>query len=367
MGRPTKALLDSAALINNLKTLQGWSGAFFCPMVKANAYGHGDVQVARVLADAGVEHVGVALIEEAVRLRGNNFRPGILVFAPIFECDLDLLVQHQLIPVVSRMEDLLLLKKKISSPLNIHLKFNTGMQRMGFDASDVAALREELSKTPHLKVAGVCTHFSHGEDWPESEAPTAKQFERWQAMAREFGGVWHAHKSASLVAGANAKRAPDEIGSRPGISLYGLPYEGRLTHEFLRPVLNWQTEIVRVHEIEKGAGVSYGARWVAPRRSWIGVVPVGYGDGYMRRLSNRGQMLFREQRVPVVGTVCMDYTLLDLTAAVGNKPPQPGEAVVLIGQQGSQRIDAVDVAEWADTISYEVVTAISARVRREVV
>jgi alanine racemase len=250
-----------------------------------------------------------------------------------------------------------------SRPLGLHLKFNCGMQRLGFDAGEIGALRERLKKLPFLRVDGVCTHLSHGEDILDPEGISRRQMAAFDDMARDFPGCRHVHKSASLAT-LRERAATEGIGSRPGIALYGLPHEGRTTAAGVKPVLRWLTELIHVHELRPGDAASYGARWRATRPSRLGVVPIGYGDGYRRAFSPGACMLFRGRRVPVVGSVCMDYTLLDLTDAISDGLPHAGEPIVILGRQGGEEIAAADLAEWAGTIAYEVVTAISTRVER---
>ena len=364
MARFTRAHLHRQIVKKNLELLKAVNGpAFFCPMIKANAYGHGLEQVAPLVAESGADCAGVALVEEGVELRRLGFKLPILTFAPLVAGDIPGLNEYQLTPVIGRFEDLAVLPK---TPRAVHLKFNTGMQRLGFDGEQLSELREKLKSAGHLKIEGVCTHFTHGEDIQDAGGPTAQQFEKFFEMVAGFPGVRHAHKSSTLAASGLSKVHP-EVGARPGISIYGLPHDGNRVGAGLEPALSWHTQLINVHQVEQGATVSYSGRWTAARRSTIGVVPLGYGDGYSRSLSNKGQMLFRGQKVPVTGSVCMDYVLLDLTDACKEGAAKAGEDVVVIGRQGGNQITAWDVAERAGTISYEVVTAISARVKREAV
>jgi alanine racemase len=360
--RPTRARIDTAALKQNLIKLRAVNGsAFFCPMIKADAYGHSVKLVAPVVAACGADAAGVALVEEGIELRRLGFKLPVLTFAPLQPGDAEAVHEYKLTPVVGRFEDLERLGR---APVQVHLKFNTGMQRLGFDREQLPELREKLKSAANITVAGLCTHFTHGQDAAEPGGPTAEQFAIFLEMTKGFPGVKHAHKSATLAAAGLSKVHP-EIGARPGISIYGLPYDDGKTAAGLEPVLSWHTQLIHVHQVESGGSVSYGARWTAARRSTIGVVPMGYADGYFRSLSNKGSMLFRGMNVPVAGTVCMDYVLLDLTAACADGEPRAGEEIVVIGRQGAARVQASDLAAAAGTIEYEVVTSISARVPRE--
>lgn len=365
MNRRTHLRIDISALRHNLELLQKWNGPrFFCPMVKANAYGHGEIIVARAIEEMGIPTMGVALVEEGVTLREAGLQSKILTFAPLSPEGASLVIKHKLKPVIGRIDDLVALDKvRGNETVHAHLKFNTGMHRLGFDAKELPHLKSELQRRPWLKIHGVCTHLTHGEDAANPEGPTANQLQQFREMSKDFPGVRHAHKSASLAT-MPPRPDSDDIGARPGIGIYGLPHEGKQTGQGLRPVLTWMTEIVKVHGVEKGESVSYSARWRAERDSIIGVVPMGYGDGYMRALSNRSFMLCRGVRVPVVGSVCMDYTLVDLTEVSRQGAVQAGESIVVLGRQGNEEIPASELAELAGTIAYEVVTNISRRVAR---
>lgn len=364
--RPTRVEISVDAVLQNLQTLKAANGsAFFCPMIKANAYGHGVEILAQAIAKTSVDMAGVALLEEGVEIRRMGFHFPILSFAPLSPGDGEVLEAERITPVLGRFEDFDSLAK-FTGP--VHLKFNTGMQRLGFDREQIPELKRRLKALPQLQVAGLCTHMTHGEDILDDTGQSAHQFRLFLEMSTGFPGVKHAHKSSTLAicAGAGVKVHPT-IGARPGISIYGLPHDGHRMAPGLTPALKWVSELCQIHRVEKGESASYSGRWTASRRSWIGVVPLGYGDGYLRSLSNKGQMLFRGEKVPVAGSVCMDYTLLDLTDACKDGDPKPGEEIVVMGHQGANEIRAADLADLAGTISYEITTAISRRVAREAV
>lgn len=366
MFRPTRIEISKANLIHNLGLLKSWNGyAFFCPMVKANAYGHGEEIVAKIVEEFGVDAMGVAYVEEGKALREAGIQAPILTFAPLGPEGAAEVIRLKLTPVVGRFEDLEALLAHKPKELKIHLKFNTGMQRIGFDEEQLPALKEWLKKHPNFEVTGTCTHLTHGEEADQPEGPSQRQFKKFLKLCQDFPGVRHAHKSASLAAQRESKN-PSDVGARPGIGIYGLPHEGNLIGAGLKPVLRWVTGLAYVHNLKKGESVSYGAQWTAARPSVIGVLPVGYGDGYRRALSNKAQMLFRGQRIPVVGRVCMDYTLVDLTDALKGEAPRSFEPVVILGRDGGEEISAYEISTWAETNAYEVVTAISRRVAREV-
>ena len=360
MFRPSRVDIDTVNLAANVRRLREWNGAnFFCPMIKANAYGHGDVTCARVIAAVGVDALGVALVEEGLALRLAGITAPILVFASFDAAAARAVVEHGLTPVIGRPEHLAAFA---GLSTDLHLKINVGMQRLGFDAPELGGVRTVLANNPDLRVRGVCAHLTHGEDAGQSTGPTARQLARFEALAADFPGVRHAHKSSSLAA-LEGRVARGQIGSRPGVALYGLAHEGHLRGAGLAPVLSWRSELAAVHHLERGDRAGYGERFVATRPTRLGVVPLGYGDGVSRRWEGRAAVLYRGRRVPVVGSVCMDYFYVDLTDA-DPELAKVGEPVVLIGRQQSEEITAADLAEWTDTISYEIVTAISRRVPR---
>ncbi len=362
--RPTFAEIDLAALKHNLKALKGAAGGpsqWICPMVKGNAYGHGATQVSRQLVKEGVDAIGVALIEEGITLREAGVTGPILVFGWFSEESARACVSHSLTPVISRIEDLRAFKKGVHAPYSIHLKFNTGMNRLGIDKHQFGSLRSLLAEAKQLKVEGLCSHLAQGEDWGDENGFSHGQAAALKSIAAEFSDirVLHLLNSAALLTGA----VPKGFGVRPGIALYGA---GELRERLgLRPVMHLHSAIGTVHHLKKGDGVSYNFRWRTQRDALVGVVPIGYADGYMRILTNRGFSLLRGERVPLVGTVCMDYIMLDLTDVVMKTGPvTEGELVTLFGEQGVSRLPADEVAELAETIPYEIFTAVSNRVPR---
>ena len=360
--RPTRAEIDLAALRHNVTWLKRQSaGTYFCPMVKANAYGHGAVLVAKELESLGIDALGVALIEEGLELRAAGVQSPILIFAPFSASNAVYVIGQNLTPVLSRFEDLAAFDGAPAG-FAVHLKFNTGMQRLGFDEDDLPRLREILKST-RLSVSGVCTHLSHGEDAGQSgDTPTNRQRQKFAEMTNGFPGVRHVHKSASVAACAT----DPEYGVRPGISLYGLAATDGGLDLNLRPVMGLRTQLTHIHQVAAGETAGYGGHTRVKQNSLIGVVPIGYADGYSRRMGQSGAyMRWRGQNISVLHPVCMDYTLLDLTSAVRANPadgaPRAGEDVTVIGDG----VSAEHLAGINQTIPYEIVTAISHRVPRE--
>ncbi|MCB0422485.1 MAG: alanine racemase [Bdellovibrionales bacterium] len=391
--RRTFAEISLDNLRDNVRALKGLvpKKFFFCPMIKSNGYGHGDIEVMQVLQEEGVTQVGVALVEEGIHLRQNGFRHvDILVFGITGQHGERSMIEHNLTPVISsfhQIKELASLVPKEKSPYGVHIKFNTGMNRLGFEADEVKKVTDMLKEYPHLEVKGVCSHLSDGEDASFLDGRSSVQFRIFQKIATHFPknvGL-HIHNSAGFLGsvatndqcwGKSLNVSPHlKWGVRPGIALYGV-YPSLSPQDLaqlevqgvrLKPCMVLKSEVVKYHRLKRGQRVSYGGTWEAQRESVIGVVPIGYADGFGRNFSNKGQMLFRERRVPVVGTVCMDYVMIDLTEVLGDNFGSVGEEVVLFGKQGAAELSVDEVAKTADTIPYELLTCIGRRVPRQYV
>jgi alanine racemase len=374
--RKTSAVIHLNSLEHNLRELKKLAspGAFFCPMVKANAYGHGDVAISLKLEQLGVQNLGVALIEEGLMLRRAGCRSKILFFGIFEEDGIEAMLQAHLTPVLSTWEQVHLLEKKIKSPLGVHLKFDTGMHRLGFPMSEIQKLAEHLEKST-LKVEGVLTHLHSGEGLNPKEGSALEQLKKMALVEKTFARfkpVAHSLNSSGLINFARFRdeKWPDGLslnqGTRPGLALYGSnPVPGSSVK--LKPVMSLRTQIARTLFVKAGETVSYGATWKAPKDSVIAVLPLGYADGYHRILSNRSEVLFRGKRVPVAGTICMDYTMIDLTPALKSETAESidHETVTLFGQdEAGNEISADEVAKLAQTVSWEIFTSVSYRVPR---
>ncbi len=380
--RQSFAEVNLAHLKHNSDLIYEISGrpTFFCPMVKANAYGHGDVQVAQALLGSKVSHLGVGLVEEAIRLRENKIRVPLLSFGMFDPGSCSAIIENDIIPVISDLPELEYLNEKLSKLPNrkfkIHLKFNTGMNRLGADISDAERILRFLRDNRKFQLEGICTHFLNGEDAGDPEGQSAVQLKKFfevDEKFREFPHFVHALNSSAAVNFFLRKKNNKvteparfaELGVRPGISLYGAQVTTQEVGSLdLRPVMSLKSKIALLHSVHKGEVVSYGARWKAEKDSLIGVVPIGYADGYYRNLSNSGEVLCHGSKLPVIGTVCMDYFMIDLTSIAFHKKIQKGDEVILFGKQNDTQILASDLAKKVGTISYEVLARISGRVPR---
>ena len=366
-GRPTACFVDHAALRWNLRQIREkvGSGIKILSMVKANAYGHGAAAVARTLAGAGDDAFGVATLEEGVELRQAGIRAPILVLAGAYADQLEEFLAHSLIPVVHDLNTTKRLEKALQqrgSTLNVHLKIDTGMGRLGLVAAETAEWVGEVKKLKAIRIAGVFSHFSHAES-VEGDY-TRQQLDIFNRVVEQLRAenirppLVHLANSAATITLPAAYF--DMV--RPGIMLYGVyPSPAMASQIVLKPVLAWKTKILQLKKVPAGTSISYGQTFITKRESLIATLPIGYADGYPRLLSNRGEVLIGGQRAAVAGRVCMDLTMIDVTDIRNVKQ---GDEVVLLGRQGDAEISADQIAAWANTISYEILTSISARVPR---
>lgn len=358
--RKTYVEISLLNLKHNIRYLKSCldQGVFFCPMVKANAYGHGDVEISKVLEALDVSALGVVTFEEAETLRASGIRHPILVFDAVDPRYLQRMLKLNLTPVLSDMGQIQELAR-LKVPVKVHVKLNTGMNRLGFSLEKVKALREAINNSKNISVEGVCTHFLNGEDIQDPYGFTSQQIEKFNFAVQELGfEKTHLHyiNSAALL---NSPEVIRGIGMRPGISMYGeSPFIGRRNTN-LKPVLKWISSIELVRTIKKGEAVSYGPRWKASEDSIVGVVPVGYADGYPRVLTNNTSVLVDGHKVPVLGTICMDYMMVDLTHV-----QLTSRKVTIVGEDGGHTITAQDLGERYGSIAYEILTKIGNRVTR---
>ena len=366
--RPTRAEIDLAAIAANVQMACRLAGPATAVMavVKADAYGHGAVPVARAALAAGATWLGVAIPEEAVVLRSAAIRSRILVLGPIAPEQAPLVVAHDLDQCVSDPSQATALSRAAASrgcDLRLHLKVDTGMGRVGLPPTEVRLAAERIAGLPGLRLAGLMTHFAESD--ADDPTFTREQLARFRAAARTLHTVGlavplrHAANSAALIRHPEARL--DLV--RPGIMLYGCsPCATRRPGDpALLPALRLRTAISHIADLPAGSSVSYGRTFVAPRDMRIATLPIGYADGLPRLLSGRGHALVRGRRVSIVGRVCMDMTMVDAT-------PVPevrlGDEAVLIGRQGAEEITADEVADLAGTISYEVLCRVGPRVPR---
>ena len=333
-------------------------------IVKADAYGHGAVEVAREAVRAGVHMLGVATVDEGRELRAAGIDAAILVLSPALPEEIPVLLDAQLRTTVPDLDFARLLAdaaRRRHKFVPVHVEVDTGMGRSGFHWSVAASWIEQVSRLPGILVEGVFTHFPVSDTDPESTRSQCRLFVDVVTRLRRVGvnvPLVHASNSAGIL----ELRDADLDMVRPGGMLYGcLPHPSLAGKISLRPVMSFHARLVQVRRLPARSPISYGGDVHTWREATIGVVPVGYGHGLSRAYSGRGVMLFRGRRVPILGRVTMDMTMLDLS---GLDAPRVGEEVVIFGAQGSERIDVDEIAAHTGVIGYEVLCGISKRVVR---
>jgi len=366
--RPTRAEIQLEAVARNVATANRLAGTAVQVMavVKADAYGHGAVPVAMVALEAGATWLGVACPEEAAPLRDVGIRAPILVLGPVRPEQAEVAVRLDLDQCVSdpaQAESLAKEAAKVQRQARIHLKVDTGMGRVGVSPREARRAAEHLARFAALKLVGLMTHFADAEAEDLSFAQEQLRQFTQAAETLEAAGmsplILHAANSAALL------RLPESRFDlvRPGIMLYGCHPRGREAagDPPLAPAMRLCTEVSQLKDVARGATVSYGRTFVAPADIRVATLPVGYADGVGRLLSSRGEVLLRGKRVPIIGRVCMDMLMLDVTAV---PEARVGDEAVLMGRQGAAEITADEFAAWQGTISYEVLCRIGPRVPR---
>lgn len=361
--RPTTCEVNIANLKYNINILKklAQNHPFFCPMVKANAYGHGDVEVAHILEKMNVKRVGVILVEEGIRLRKSGVKADILVFGYFDEKSLKLCLAHKLTPVISSFDFLKLYKKiKKTKSSKIHIKVDTGMNRMGFKPDDWQKLKRYLEINSDINVEGIGTHFLNSEDCGVENGGTQEQLKLFQQAENIFKDHYtysHCLNSAALLSKLSFK------GARPGLAVYGSKSDLlRPNDVVLKEVMTFKSAIVQIKTVKRGETVSYGGIWKAAKDTQIGIIGVGYADGLSRHFSNKIDVLVKGQRVPLIGRVCMDYSMIDLSSLAGKV--KLSEEVVIWGKQKNNFISMHEQANKINTITYELMTSVGRRVPR---
>jgi alanine racemase len=365
--RPTWAEVDPGAFQHNFKALTEFlpRRVKIMPVLKADGYGHGAALLARAVAGERnrLWGFGVSSVEEGVALRDAGITQKILILGSLFPFDsFDTVLEKNLIPTVASRSSAQALAQRAQRRGRrafCHVKIDTGMGRIGMSPEAFAS----FSTNPWLTLEGIYTHLACA-DSPSATTQQMKLFEKTLGGFEKRGErpppLRHAANSGAALARPNAWL--DLV--RPGLLLYGVPPWPGLERKIdLRPVLSWKTRVVFLKTVRRGTPLSYGWTWRARRRSRIATLPVGYADGFRRELSGRGEVLIKGNRCPVVGRVTMDQILVDVTDRPG---VEVGEDVVLIGDQGREKITASEMARGADTIPYEILCGISKRVPRRV-
>ena len=365
--RPTRIVVDLDALSRNLRAIRGRVGVPVMGIVKANAYGHGLVRVARHLEAQGVDQLGVAFVEEGIALRRAGVAIPILVLGGIFGPQVAQFIAHDLEITVSSLDKLRQVEaaaEALGRKATIHLKIDTGMERIGVHSHSCGPFVEAAAASKWCVAKGVYSHLACADD-PASPM-TALQVERFAEACAHFERIGAPMPLRHLANSGGVLHFPntwlDMV--RPGIALYGVLPDpaSRAAAIELAPALSLVSRVVYFKVVAAGRPVSYGATWAPDRDTRIVTVPIGYGDGYPRALSSKGEVLIRGRRHPLVGRVCMDQFMVDIgpDGSAYNE-----DEVVLVGRQGGEAIAVEALAQRAGTIPYEILIGLNARIPRE--
>ncbi len=361
----TYAEIDLGAISHNVSEIKKIipKTTKFMAVVKANGYGHGAVEVSKAAASAGADYLSVASKKEAMELRDAGIHTPILILSESLPEDAEEIIRAgltQTVYTVRLAEALSKASAAVKKPALVHLKVDTGMGRIGATPSEAVGLLKKIKNLPGIEVEGAFTHFAKADD--TSDTYTAKQLSAFKDFIREAEGakifipLKHAANSAATLYHPDTHF--DMV--RIGLAMYGLYPQGNGVRVSLKPALSFKTRIMYLKTVPAGTSLSYGCTYRTSGQTGIATLPVGYADGYNRALSNKGTVLIRGKRYPVVGRVCMDMTLVN----VGDDHVELGDEAVLIGSQGREKISADEIASLEGTISYEVVCGIGKRVER---
>lgn len=369
--RHTFVEIDLKALRENFRTIKKLipKTTEVLGVVKANAYGHGAVEISEVLAKEGVDQLGVAILEEAIELRNSGIKIPIVILTGVDQAQFSEVVRHKLTPVMWQPNVIqsyhdFLTKNNLRAP--IFLKVDTGMHRLGINFNEFQMICKLLSGLDRFDIECLMSHFASSENPDENLTKTQIDlFQKAISQSKEFGlkiQKLSFSNSGGVINHLFEKYEENKILVRPGIILYGSPPDPKLESKItLNPVMHFKTAILDIKSIKVGESIGYCGTYRARQDVTIGVLPVGYADGYNRNLSNKAEVLVKGRRAPVVGNISMDLTTIDLSSISGVKI---GDEVVLMGIQEKEEIRACEIAKLLNTISYEVLTSISARVPR---
>lgn len=364
--RSTRAIIHLGYFAENLRRIREHTknGPRICLAVKADAYGHGIVPISTAAVGAGVEYLAVATVDEGEEIRSAGIEVPILLYSLPIPEELDSIVEYGLTPIVGDIDLIDALDHAAArhgSRLTVHLKVDTGMGRIGCRPEDAPSVARRVARTPNLELGGTCTHFPVSDSTDETF--TGTQIARFDAAVqaiRESGvdpGLLHAANSGAVL--AYPRSWYDMV--RPGLLAYGYyPSGEQERHIPVRPVMELQSRVVYIKQVPAGTGISYGLTWTAHTDTYIATVPIGYGDGYNRLLSNQAEVLINGTRYPIAGRVCMDQLMVNLGPSHSVRRYDP---VILFGPQ-EHAPTAEELAGLCGTIPYEITCALSRRVPR---
>ncbi|MGA7473259.1 MAG: alanine racemase [Candidatus Sulfotelmatobacter sp.] len=373
--RPTWAEVSLVTLRQNFRTVVKHAGAAVsvCAVVKADAYGHGAVECSRALQAEGAKWLGVTSLDEAIPLRDAGIESRILLMTGFWRGEESEIVRLRFTPTVWEPWHIESLENAAASRVGrhaVHLKVDTGMGRLGVSLDELPAVLKALSAAPHLAFEGLSTHLASSEimDAP-SVSEQERRFEETQRIVRAAGfhpSLVHMANTSALI----SRRETWNNMVRPGVALYGyyLPFQragrevsGGTLRLPVKPVLTWKTRILSMRNFAANQALGYGGTYVTKAPAQVAVLPVGYADGYNRQLSNRGRVIVRDHYAPIIGSISMDLTLVDVTGIPGIAV---GDEVILLGTSDGLSVDALEHARLANSSPYEILCNISKRVPR---
>jgi len=356
--------VDLKAIAANVEAIKAFIGpeVEIIAVVKANAYGHGEVAVARTALAHGATRLAVHRMLDGVRLRQGGITAPILVLGYTPPSGLPMVIEHQLTQTVIDVPVAEALAALAHGPTPVHIKVDTGMSRYGLFPHQVLEFVRAVQALPHLYIEGIFSHFATADE--ADRGPMLAQWQAFQGVLQELEAagiripVRHICNSAAILTLPEAHLNA----VRPGLLIYGLAPTDAVPMPFpLQPALTLKSTVVQVKDLPAGSAIGYGRSYITPTPMRVALVPIGYGDGYHRLISNRGAVLIRGQRAPIRGRVSMDQIVVEVSAI---PDVAIGDEVVVIGAQGEERIGAEEVARWAETIPYEVLTSIHTQIPR---
>ena len=363
--RRSWAEIDINAIIDNFNSIKGRcsSSAIMC-VVKADAYGHGANYLSKVYDNLGADYYAVAALSEALNLRRFGTKTPILILGYTLPEYYEYVVNNNITQTIFSYEDALLLSKcavSLNKTAKLHIKIDTGMTRLGFDLNDNTISQIiKISKLNGIEIEGVFSHFAVSDE-ADPDNYTKLQFDKFVGFTDQLKSngvnILYRHISNSGGVFASSKYQLDMV--RPGIALYGL-YDSVNYDNSLKPALSLKTIIAQIRKVPQNTTVSYGRTYCCSENKTLATIPIGYADGYNRQLSNKGRVIINGKFAPIVGRVCMDQTIIDVTGI----DCKQGDTVILIGSDGTNNISASELARLSNTINYEIVCAISDRIPR---
>ncbi|MBN1246228.1 MAG: alanine racemase [Anaerolineae bacterium] len=363
-GVVTWAEIDLDAIAHNVQAIKNYVGpqVEIIASVKANAYGHGLRPVARVALEAGATRLAVHRIQAAIALREAGIRAPVLLLGHVLPSAVDLVLQHDITPTLVDWETARLLSERAERPVAVHIKIDTGMSRYGLEPEQALDFVRYVANLPRVVIEGLFTHFAAADELNLDFAH--RQWAQFRTILGAVTGAGfeiplpHVCNSAAVITMPEAHLAA----VRPGLLIYGMaPSRESLPVFPLHRALALKSTVIKVRDLAPGTTISYGRTFLTKHPTRVALVSLGYGDGYPRRISNRGEVLVRGRRAPIRGRICMDQLVVEVTDIPG---VAVGDEVVAIGSQGDGEITAEEVAGWADTINYEITTGLLPQVVR---